>query len=142
VLVAAGVVGAAAVISVWTLAPRSIGWRPVSPGLASAVRACPGHLFNGYDTGAALIWWAPDTKVFVDNRQDPYPAAVIDSLFGLTRTSYREVFSRYDISCALTENDKLLGRFLAEDGWRATYVGETASVWVSPSVPLATTATE
>lgn len=142
VLVAAGAIAAAVVVTAWAVAPHALGWRPVPAGLGAAVRACPGHLFNDYESGAELIWWVPDVKVFVDNRQDPYPAAVLDSLFDVTRTSYRTTFARYDVRCALVRSDDVLGNFLRDDGWRTTYVGETGSVWVPPSTPRATTATE
>lgn len=142
VLAAVGLVAAVAVAVTWAFGPRALGWRPVSPALASALRACPGNLFNGYETGSALIWWTPDVKVFVDNRQDPYPPQVIDSLFGLTRSNYRGVFDRYDVRCALTDADLPLASVLQAEGWRATYTSQTESLWVPPSTPLATTATE
>jgi len=141
-VVASATLAALVVAAAWSFAPSALGWRPVPRGLQTAVRACPGHLFNGYEAGAALIWWVPDVKVFVDNRQDPYPAAVIDSLFATTRTGYRHVFGEYDVMCALTASDDPLGSYLQQDGWRATYVDRTESLWVPPSTPRATSATE
>lgn len=132
VLLGSGVVAAVAVVLVWTLAPGALGWKPVSPSLAAAVRSCPGHLFNDYDTGASLIWWVPDVKVFVDNRQDPYPDEVIRAVFGQNQSSYRDVFNRYDVRCALLSADNGLARFLENDGWRRTFADATVSFWVAP----------
>jgi hypothetical protein len=132
VLITTAAVATTGVIAAWTLVPSALGWRPVSSGLAESVRRCPGHLFNGYDTGAALIWWVPEVKVFVDNRQDPYPAAVIDSLFEITTSNYRTYFARYDVECALLPPEAPLSATLRGDGWERTYSGDDLSLWVAP----------
>ena len=138
-LVAVGVVAAAGVIAAWTFASDALDWRPVPDRLASAVEACPAHLFNGYANGAALIWWVPDVKVFVDNRQDPYPAEVIDTLFEIDEANYRGIFDEYDIDCALLAHGNRLGARLDSDGWTQVYADEDVSFWVAPR---ATTASE
>jgi len=129
----------AGVVAAWALLPTALGWRPVPEGLARAARACPGHLFNGYDTGAVMIWWVPEVKVFVDNRQDPYPAEVINALFEITTSNYQVYFDRYDVRCALLPPDAPLVKTLRGDGWESTYSGDELSLWVSPR---ATTAIE
>ena len=75
-----GVVAAAALGSVawlWSVPLRRLGWRPVPAGALAALRACPGPLYNHYNDGGYLIWLAPERKVFIDNRQDPYPLALL-----------------------------------------------------------------
>jgi hypothetical protein len=142
VLAAATALAAAAVFAAWALLPTGLGWRPVPADLADAVRNCPGHMFNGYDTGAALIWWVPEVKVFVDNRQDPYPARVIDTLFDIGPSNYAQVFAGYGIDCALLTHGNQLAPTLRRDGWQPTYVGDDVSFWVAPPNPRATSATE
>jgi hypothetical protein len=132
VLITTTAVATAGVIAAWALAPTALGWRPVPSALAESVRQCPGHLFNGYDTGAALIWWVPEVKVFVDNRQDPYPAAVINSLFEITTSNYQTYFDRYDVDCALLSHQAPLSATLRADGWEQTYSGDDLSLWVAP----------
>ena len=136
-----GAVTAAVVVLAWIAAPPRLAWHPVSPALASALRGCPGPLYNNYDDGAALIWWVPDVKVFVDNRQDPYPAPVIDASMGLTAERYQQTFADFGVRCALLPSGSLLVDALHRDGWTDSYEDAT-SVLLVPSAPLASSATE
>jgi hypothetical protein len=129
---------AAAVAAAWITAPPKLAWHPVPSGLATALRACPGPLYNGYDAGAALVWFVPDVKVFVDNRQDPYPASVIDASMGLSPQDYPQTFAKFRIGCALLSPDSGLVPALQRDGWTPTYEDSTSVVLV----PRATSATE
>ena len=133
---------AAAVVAAWAAAPPKLAWHPVPSGLATALQACPGPLYNGYDSGAALIWFVPDVKVFVDNRQDPYPASVIDASMGLSVRDYPPVFSRFGVGCALLSPGSALSDALRHDGWTPTYEDSTSAVLVPPTSPRATSATE
>jgi hypothetical protein len=133
---------AAGVVATWVASPPRLAWRPVPSGLATALRACPGPLYNGYDAGAALIWFVPDVKVFVDNRQDPYPASVIDASMGLRPEDYPRTFARFGIGCALVSPGSALVPALRHDGWTPTYQDSASVVLVPPASPRATSATE
>jgi hypothetical protein len=133
---------AAAVVATWIAAPPKLAWHPVSSGLATALRACPGPLYNDYDAGAALIWFVPDVKVFVDNRQDPYPASVIDASMGLRPDDYPRTFATFGIGCALVSPGSALVPALRRDGWTPTYEDSASVVFVPPTSPRATSATE
>lgn len=133
---------AVVVTAVWAASPPRLRWTPVSDGLAEALRSCPGHLYNDYDSGAALIWWVPDVKVFVDNRQDPYPAEVIEQAADLDAGTYRAVFERWRIRCALVRTSNPLDTALRTDGWRPTYAEGSTAVLVPPSTPRATSESE
>lgn len=133
---------AAAVVGTWLAAPPKLAWHPVPAGLATALRACPGPLYNGYDAGAALIWFVPDVKVFVDNRQDPYPASVIDASMGLSPQDYPQTFARFGVGCALLSPGSSLAPALRRDGWTPTYEDSASVVLVPPASPRATSATE
>ena len=141
ILVGGTVATAAAVATIWVAAPQALQWTPVSDRLAEAVRSCPGQLYNDYDEGAALVWWVPDVAVFVDNRQDPYPADVVDAAGGLDAMSYPAVFQRWHIRCAMVPASEPLEAALLHDGWRTTYSDGSTTVLV-PSSPRATDATK
>ncbi len=49
-------------------------WTPVPAGALAALRHCPDNLYNRYDEGGYLIWFAPDRKVFMDGRPGSIPA--------------------------------------------------------------------
>jgi hypothetical protein len=133
ILVAALVVTAVLVGLVWRAEPAKLGWHPISAGLATALRDCPGHLYNDYNTGAYLVWWVPEVKVFVDNRQDPYPDAVMEAGIGDDPANFRRALTRWDISCALVGEGTSFAKVLRRDGWQRTYVHLGAEVWVRPS---------
>ena len=56
--------GAVTIGVAWSRPVEPLGWRPLPEGVLSAVRACPGPLYNHYNQGGYLIWLAPETKVF------------------------------------------------------------------------------
>jgi hypothetical protein len=141
-LTAMAAVTGALVALVWVAAPPRLAWRPVPPALAEALRSCPGPLYNNYNEGAALTWWVPEVKVFVDNRQDPYPADVIDASGDLGQADYPEVFEKYDIACAYVPRGAPLADALHQDGWRDTYEDDRSVVLVPGSTPLATSDSE
>jgi hypothetical protein len=124
------VVTAAAVALVWIAAPPKLAWRPVGPALADALRDCPGTLYNEYNEGAALTWWVPDVKVFVDNRLDPYPDDVIEASMGLDRQNYRATFDRYGIGCAYLPAGASLDQTLRDEGWQTIYEDDASVVLV------------
>jgi hypothetical protein len=136
-LVSASTATVALAIVVWAAAPPRLGWKPVSPSLATALRACPGPLYNDYNSGAPLVWWVPQVKVFVDNRQDPYPAEVIEAALDHEAASYRRTFATWHIRCALTIAGTPLSDAVRDDGWRRSYFDGVSEVWVA--VPHATT---
>jgi len=128
----AGLCAALVVASLWTAAPKRLGWNPVPTDLARALERCPGHLYNDYNTGAALIWWVPRVKVFIDNRQDPYPAAVIQAGMKLTPKTVHAVFAHYEIRCAYLVKGSKAITVLRKDGWKTTYAGDGALVLAAP----------
>jgi hypothetical protein len=134
-LTASAVLMAGSVSTVWAAEPASLAWHPVEPGLATALRACPGPLYNDYNAGAPLIWWVPDVKVFVDNRRDPYPRDVVDASSDLDESTYEAVFAKWHIRCALVDRAELLAPALLADGWRTTYETDAVAVLTPPTPP-------
>jgi hypothetical protein len=86
---------------------------------------CPENLYNRYDEGGPLLWFAPSRKVFLDGRQDPFPAdLVLEHIAMETGTgNYRTVFSKHGIHCAYLPVLSPTAKRLSADGWQALYSG-------------------
>jgi hypothetical protein len=76
-LIASGVIAVFIVTGGWIAPPARLGWTPIAPAAAAAIRDCGAPLYNTYGDGGVLIWFVPEQKVFIDNRQDPYPLDVL-----------------------------------------------------------------
>jgi hypothetical protein len=93
-------------------------WAPLPEASLTALRACRGNLYNRYDEGGYLIWFAPDHKVFLDGRQDPYPVALVKAQVRVEMTGdFENVFQRYDIHCAYVPADSVVSVRLVRAGW-------------------------
>jgi hypothetical protein len=87
--------------AIWQRASRT-DWRPLSDETIAAVRGCQGNLYNTFDLGGPLLWFVPERPVFVDSRTDPYPPnLLLKAVTAEQHGAYPELFSRYDIRCAL-----------------------------------------
>ena len=137
VLAVAAVLGVFAVGAAWTEPLPRLGWTPVADDLRRAVTNCPGRLYNRYDDGGYLIWFARDKKVFIDSRQDPYPQDMVRRHIELERSGeFQPMFARYDIGCALTTRDSPLANALERDGWQATSGEGGWSVFARPTASV------
>jgi hypothetical protein len=120
VVVAAAWVGAA-----WTGPNVALDWEPLPAGAVAAVRACDGRVYNTFDDGAFLLWFAPDVPVFIDSRVDPYPDALLrDHIRNEASGHYRATFDRYGITCAFVPQVSATAHALQRDGWRVTYADD------------------
>jgi hypothetical protein len=121
----AGIAAAVAVTSVavaYALPADRLGWRPLPAASLGKLAACRGNLYNRYDEGGYLIWFAPDHKVFLDGRQDPYPPSLIAAQVRAETTGdYRPLFERYEVGCAYVPSDALVTRRLIAAGWTPLY---------------------
>jgi hypothetical protein len=102
----------------------------------AAVRACPERLYNRYDDGGYLIWFAPSRRVFVDSRQDPYPLPLLlEDQTVEAGAPYRQLFARYGVRCAfLPAGDNLAARLRA-DRWTPRFADDRWVVLVAPGQP-------
>jgi hypothetical protein len=98
-------------------------WTPVPSSALVALRQCPDNLYNRYDEGGYLLWFAPDRRVFLDGRQDPYPTGlVLDHIRMETAGSdYRATFSRYGIHCAYLPTVSPTVAQLVASRWKTLY---------------------
>jgi len=118
-LAACMVACAGGVVSAWTNHPPRMHWQPVSQHIVDSVRACPGRVYNRFDDGGYLIWFAPETPVFVDNRQDPYPLPFLqEHLRDEQSGNYTSVFARYSLTCAFLPPYSPTARNLKAAGWK------------------------
>jgi hypothetical protein len=131
-LVAAG--AAAAVGVAWRVPVEALGWRPLPDAVLAAVRACPGPLYNHYNQGGYLIWLAPERKVFVDNRQDPYPLPFLLEHISVEsgKVPHDPLFARWGIRCSFLEAGSPTVAALTKEGWRTTYRDDKWAVQTAP----------
>jgi hypothetical protein len=126
VLSSAGLLVLAILIRSYALPAAKLKWQPVSAGALAAIAVCPGNLYNRYDEGGYLLWFAPARKVFIDGRQDPYAAALVlehiqmETVGGDTDG----VFSRYDIGCAYLPASSPTAAHLVQSGWATLFDGD------------------
>jgi hypothetical protein len=122
-LMAAAVVAGLVVALAWMAPAPSLGWRPIGSQAAAAVSTCGEPLYNTYDDGGVLIWFAPSQKVFIDNRQDPYPLPLLQAAHQVEITGdYEGVFSQCGIRCAALPRASPTAQRLATDaGWTLKY---------------------
>ncbi len=133
ILAVLAVAGAVAVAVAWQRELPVLSWRPIDDRALAAVRACPGPLYNRYDEGGYLIWFAPEKPVFVDGRQDPYPLAFLADVVALENGGpHQVVFERWRIGCAFLPADAALAARLRGEGWRASFADARWTVLTRP----------
>jgi len=111
-----------------------LGWQPVSRKALAAVESCHAPLFNHYDDGGVLIWFAPDRPVFVDSRQDPYPLPFMLEAIAVERGDrpYAPLFAKWGIGCAFLKSSSKMVDRLRGDGWRVTSLDDRWAVLAAP----------
>ena len=88
----------------------------------AALRTCRGNLYNRYDEGGDLIWFAPEHPVFLDGRQDPYPVDLVKEQVRVESSGdFEQLFQRYDIRCAYVPADSLVSVRLSQAGWKTLF---------------------
>jgi hypothetical protein len=123
ILVFASITVAVMVILAWRAPAPSLRWQPMSPAAIEAVAACPDPIYNTYADGGFLIWFVPQKKVFIDNRQDPYPADLLAASRMLEFDGrYESLFSRYGIRCAIVPPaSQTAARLKTNPAWSGVY---------------------
>ena len=103
IAIAAVAVGVAAVsvTTAYARPPARLNWTPLPSQSLAALDRCEGNLYNRYDEGGYLIWFAPRHRVFLDGRQDPYPPTLIRAQVVAEATGdAAALFERYRVDCA------------------------------------------
>lgn len=108
----------ALVAATWAHPPGRMNWSPLPTGVAAAVEGCQGNLYNQYDNGGYLIWFAPRKPVFIDSRQDPFPPALVLAHRSVEMTgNYTALFDRFDVGCAALPPRSRTAEALLKNGW-------------------------
>jgi hypothetical protein len=98
-------------------------WTPVPRSALVALQHCPDNLYNRYDEGGYLLWFAPDRKVFLDGRQDPYPPELVLEHIRMETVGgdYKPAFSRHGIHCAYLPTVSPTVSQLSAAGWKTLF---------------------
>jgi hypothetical protein len=119
---AVAMVGIAAIVATtfvmyrWRDHGVHLGWQPVSPLAADAMRRCPGPIFNTYAEGGALIWFVPEQPVFVDGRVEAYPLPLLErSRRADLDGEYQALFDDYGLRCAVVPTGSPMDNALRRD---------------------------
>jgi hypothetical protein len=135
IFVIVAVVAACAGVGVaWKTRWQRLGWSPLPSPLLTALHECTASLYNRYNDGGYLIWFAPGIPVFIDSRQDPYPAELLSAQAAAEQTGeYQRLFRQHGVHCAVLPTTSRVARQLAIDGWRdlyrdATWVVQTQAI--------------
>jgi hypothetical protein len=87
-----------------------------------------GRLFHDYVWGGYLIWHAPELKVFVDGRWDPYANGVFnDYMAAISGVGSEAVLDQYKVQYVLMPADSRLVRMLKQSpAWAVRYSDQTS----------------
>jgi hypothetical protein len=104
-------------------------WTPLPAASLTALGGCQGNIYNRYDEGGYLIWFAPGRKVFLDGRQDPYPPSLIKEQMRVESTGdFTSLFERYDVRCAYVPAASPVSAGLLRAGWTPLFRDATWAV--------------
>jgi hypothetical protein len=134
-LAGVALLAAGGIVAAYRTGFARLGWHPVAPGAIAAVRGCDGPLYNTYNEGGFLIWFAPERAVFADSRQDPYPLPFLLDQLAIERaqTPYRPLFDRWQIRCAFLAHGSPTIAALTRDGWTTRYADRAFAVLAAPA---------
>jgi hypothetical protein len=106
----------------YTFQIAHLRWSPLPEASLQALSRCPDKLYNRYDEGGYLIWFAQDRLVFLDGRQDPYPPSlVLEQIQTESSGDYARTFARYSIRCAYLPTSSPVAWRLSAVGWTTLY---------------------
>jgi hypothetical protein len=92
------------------------------------------RLYNDYAYGGFLLWWLPDTKIFIDGRMPAWQRRERDILRDYFAVSGAEpdltVLDKYAVDWALVKRQTPLEEWLARDAaWTRLYGDEKAVIY-------------
>jgi hypothetical protein len=94
-------------------------------------------LTDDADAGYVILRYSPDQRVFMDDRYDMFPRAVIEDFFLLNDGSrgWDRVLERYDVEVVVWGTKEPLTQLLRQDdGWDVTYRDAHHTVFVRSGV--------
>jgi hypothetical protein len=137
VATAAALVAATMVTSAYAMRLVRFHWTPLPVASIAALNGCHGNMYNRYDEGGYLIWFAPGRKVFLDGRQDPYPPSLIQEQMRVESSGdFASLFQRYDVRCAYVPAASRLTAGLLRAGWTPLFRDSDWAVLARDPQPL------
>jgi hypothetical protein len=107
------------VATMWSQQAHRSNWKPLGADVVAGIRGCEGNVYNTFYDGGLLIWFVPERKVFVDNRQDPYPLPFLREAYRVEVSGdYGDTFERYRVRCAVAYRGSRLAKRLESEGWQ------------------------
>jgi hypothetical protein len=130
ILIAAASMAAAVVALAWLAPAPLLGWRPITAPAIGAIATCADPIYNTYGEGGVLIWFAPQKRVFIDNRQDPYSQELLRANHRLEfEGDYHELFNQYGVRCAVVPPTSPITHALrADPAWSVNYTDDRWTV--------------
>ncbi len=116
-------VAAVVVILAWRAPAPRLGWRPITPAAVAAIQACEDPIYNTYGDGGILIWFVPERRVFIDNRQDPYAIDLLAANRKLELDGdYQALFAQHGVRCVVLPPTSLVATKIKDDPeWAVQY---------------------
>jgi hypothetical protein len=92
----------------------------------------PGNMLNSYGWGGYLIWYLPETPVFVDGRTDLFGDEILTEWLRIVNADnhWEELVEKWDLNWFLIEPQLPVVQRLIENGWREYYRDEVSVVIV------------
>jgi hypothetical protein len=92
------------------------------------------RLYNDYAYGGFLLWWLPETKVFIDGRMPAWRSgqrAILRDYIALTGANPDlSILAKYSVDWALVKRQTPLEEGLARDGaWNRIYADDKAAIY-------------
>jgi hypothetical protein len=92
------------------------------------------RLYNDYGYGGFLLWWLPDTKIFIDGRMPAWQSrerAILRDYMALTATEPDlSILTKYSVDWALVRRQTPLDEGLERDAaWRRVYADDKAAIY-------------
>jgi len=100
----------------WIRPLEKSNWTPLTSEAITSIRQCRTPVYNALSLGGEMIGFVPDQPVFIDNRNDPYPTALLRANLQLEQSGhYSDLFRQYGIRCAIVETGSLTTEQLRHD---------------------------
>ena len=92
----------------------------------------PGNMLNSYGWGGYLIWYLPETPVFVDGRTDLFGDEILTEWLKIVNSDERweESVEKWEVGWFLIEPQLPVVQRLIETGWKEYYRDEVSVVIV------------
>lgn len=134
-----GILIGVTVYGIWRLSPDfarqwSAQHLPVYAVETMLEESAQPQLFNHYDWGGYLLWYAPDYPILIDGRSDLYTDFVFEWLEVAKGNGWEEAFARWNINTVLMKpDDGIVAILKARDDWQVIHEDARAVLLIRAS---------